>query len=304
MRARLGAAAAAIAAVLAGGSGVGARLAQAQHVAPPPQFAAQGACHGAPVPLNDEYGPAEPVEMSQLAESGKTYHRRHVVTRGRLEILPSSQQYLLLTDAGSSVLLVPFEPSAYIDLAKMVGVAVEVDGISRTLVAKQGMVPCLCGTVPDSLCEDPRLPVLPDHQMDWPSISLTAKSVSERDPHTIRASAVPSLSDAGFAGAAAAGKSIGAVGQFRGANLCRDVAAPPRAAGDWVLLTSEGAVWVTGKRPEGRGFSLDPARRSDTTRWLAVKGKVETVGDAHYLRASSVELVPRPTDIDPAPCAP
>jgi hypothetical protein len=282
----------------------GARAAHAQLVAPSPQITPSTTRYAPPPRFNDEYGPAEPVELTQLAESGMSWHRRHVVTRGKLEILPGSRQYLLLTDGGSQVLVIPFEPSAYDDLAKMIGLAVEVDGISRTMVPKQKSVPCRGTFLPESLCEDPQLPVLPDQQVNWPSVSLSAQAVTERDPHSVRASAPPGLSDAGLAAAAAAGKPISTVGQFRGANLCRDVTAPPRAAGDWVLLTSEGALWVTGKRPEGHGFSLDPARRSDTTRWLAVKGKIETVGDAHYLRASSVELVPRPSDIDPAPCAP
>ena len=105
--------------------------------------------------------------------------------------------------------------------------------------------------------------------------------------------------------AAADGKPLTMAGQFRGANLCADL--PPasrRDAADWILLTPEGAVWVVEHRPEGRGFRLDPESRGDTSRWLQVRGKVEVSGEARYVRASSVELVPRPPDAEPAACRP
>ena len=93
------------------------------------------------------------------------------------------------------------------------------------------------------------------------------------------------------------------VGQFRGANLCRDLPmASRRDPADWVLLTSEGPVWVTGRRPAGRGFELDPAYRGDTSRWLEVSGKVQVVGGVRYLKAGKVAMVARPGDASrPAP---
>jgi hypothetical protein len=98
---------------------------------------------------------------------------------------------------------------------------------------------------------------------------------------------------------------VRALGQFRGANLCKDLGPDTRRdPADWVLLTSEGPVWVTGRRPEGKGFRLDASYRGDTARWLEVTGKVEKAGDVRYVRASRVALAARPADIPAAPCAP
>ena len=96
-----------------------------------------------------------------------------------------------------------------------------------------------------------------------------------------------------------------AVGQFRGANLCRDLAdATRRDPRDWVLLTAEGPVWVTGRRPEGRGFRFDPAYRGDVNRWLEVTGRVTVAGEVMYLSAGKVAMIARPPEAEATPCAP
>ena len=113
----------------------------------------------------------------------------------------------------------------------------------------------------------------------------------------------PSLADTGLEAAAAANKPVRAIGQFRGGNLCRDLPETTRRdSADWVLMTTEGAVWVTGRRPEGKGFRLDPADRADTSRWLEVNGRVEVAGEARYLKASRVALIARPGESEPAAC--
>jgi hypothetical protein len=61
-----------------------------------------------------------------------------------------------------------------------------------------------------------------------------------------------------------------------------------------VLKEGDAAVWVTGKAPKGKGWSLDPAYKGDTVRWLAVEGKVEVVNGVAYLRASKVILARDP----------
>lgn len=71
------------------------------------------------------------------------------------------------------------------------------------------------------------------------------------------------------------GQTVTVVGAFRGRNLFGDVAdAPGTSRYDFVLRGAEGAVWVTGLRPRGRGFELDVERRMDTGRWLQVTGTV------------------------------
>jgi hypothetical protein len=71
------------------------------------------------------------------------------------------------------------------------------------------------------------------------------------------------------------GQKVTVTGNFRGRNLFGDLPGAPAASRyDFVLRGSEGAVWVTGLRPRGRGFDLDVDRRVDTDEWLEVTGMV------------------------------
>jgi hypothetical protein len=71
------------------------------------------------------------------------------------------------------------------------------------------------------------------------------------------------------------GKSVTVVGNFRGRNLFGDLpGAPNQGPHDFVIRATDGAVWVTGQRPRGRGFDLDVDRRIDSNRWLEVTGTV------------------------------
>jgi hypothetical protein len=86
-------------------------------------------------------------------------------------------------------------------------------------------------------------------------------------------------------------------GTFRGANLFEDLAPESRRrASDWVLLDGPFSIWVTGKAPKGKGFSLDPQSRSDAVHRLEVAGTVETEGGYIYLRAKTVQLLGRAKD--------
>lgn len=72
------------------------------------------------------------------------------------------------------------------------------------------------------------------------------------------------------------GQVVTVVGQFRGRNLFGDLpSAPAKSTYDFVLRSGDGAVWVTGLRPRGRGFNLDVDARVDTSQWLEVTGTVK-----------------------------
>jgi len=72
-----------------------------------------------------------------------------------------------------------------------------------------------------------------------------------------------------------AGQKITVTGNFRGRNLFGDLPGTPgKSRFDFVIRGTEGAVWVTGLQPKGRGFDLDIDRRVDTDKWLAVTGVV------------------------------
>ena len=86
-----------------------------------------------------------------------------------------------------------------------------------------------------------------------------------------------------------AGQTVRVVGKFRGHNLARDLPNDgPR--GGWVVKSGRYALWVTGHGPSGRGFHLNPALESDTTRWVEVAGRVEDRSGLAVLRARTVAL--------------
>ncbi len=74
------------------------------------------------------------------------------------------------------------------------------------------------------------------------------------------------------------GQSVTVTGQFGGRNLFGDLpASPAKSKYDFVLKGAEGAVWVTGLRPKGKGFDLNVDARVDTSHWLQVTGPGEVV---------------------------
>ena len=94
------------------------------------------------------------------------------------------------------------------------------------------------------------------------------------------------------------GELVRVVGQFRGANLFGDLpSATRRRSSDFVVKSDVFAVWVTGKKPQGKGWKLDAKLRRDTGKWMAVEGRVRTLDDIVYIQASRLELTkkPRPT---------
>lgn len=72
------------------------------------------------------------------------------------------------------------------------------------------------------------------------------------------------------------GQTVTVTGQFGGRNLFGDVpAAPAKDKYDFILRNPEGAVWVTGLRPKGKGFDLNVDARVDTSHWLQVSGVIK-----------------------------
>jgi len=95
----------------------------------------------------------------------------------------------------------------------------------------------------------------------------------------------------------AEGRVVTVSGVFRGANLFEDL--PPesrRADSDWVLRDGPFSIWVTGRAPRGKGFSLDPRSRADCRFRIEATGKVSTANGYVYLRATGLQLLGRATD--------
>jgi hypothetical protein len=240
-----------------------------------------------------EYGVAQPEELQSLAYNADNYQRRNVVTRGYLTLLPGDAW--VLGDGGAQLLIIPNTGLSLESFRQLLGHRVEVTGVVRILPEHQGT--CLMGQWPQSKCDDPALPPIPDRRPEWPKGSITATRVIDLDVYRRAGPSRPTSSIGGLLAdpAARAGKSVRVVGQFRGANLFNDLPADSRRnADDWVLKDGDQALWITGKPPRGKGFLLDPANRSDTGRWLEVEGKIEAAGDVVYLKASRVALVAHP----------
>jgi hypothetical protein len=88
-----------------------------------------------------------------------------------------------------------------------------------------------------------------------------------------------------------AGQKIAVTGRFRGANLYGDLPqSPGKSRNDFVLLSADAAVWITGARPRGRGFNLDPTRRLDTGKPLEVTGTAHYQAGLVWIEATAIEL--------------
>jgi hypothetical protein len=95
------------------------------------------------------------------------------------------------------------------------------------------------------------------------------------------------------------GQKVTVTGTFRGTNLYGDLPRAP-AAGKWdfVLRSANAALWVTGIRPKGKGFDLDPRAKVDTGRPLEVSGVVKSGDGLVWLEATTV-TAPALTGVQP-----
>ena len=91
------------------------------------------------------------------------------------------------------------------------------------------------------------------------------------------------------------GQTVTLTGQFGGRNLFGDVpASPAKDKYDFVLRNAEGAVWVTGLRPKGKGFDLNVDARVDTNRWLQVSGVIKRDRALVVLEAKTISAAQPP----------
>jgi hypothetical protein len=93
------------------------------------------------------------------------------------------------------------------------------------------------------------------------------------------------------------GKSVTVVGRFRGANLFGDLPVPvSKGRWDFVIESADGAIWVTGMRPRGKNFNLDPTARLDTGHWLQVTGIVRNGEPLPWIEATALAEAAAPTE--------
>jgi hypothetical protein len=100
------------------------------------------------------------------------------------------------------------------------------------------------------------------------------------------------------------GKPVTIRGRFRGQNLYGDLPAWPRKSQwDFVLQSADAAVWITGLRPRGRGFDLNPRQRLGSRTWLQITGTVHVVDTLPTVEATQVALT-EPVEEPPPPVEP
>ncbi len=91
-------------------------------------------------------------------------------------------------------------------------------------------------------------------------------------------------------------------GRFRGRNLYGDLPeAPGVSPDDFVMRSGDASVWIVGKEPQGRGFTLDVMARVDTSRWLQVTGAVSGTNRLIEIAANDIEEIDRPVATAPTP---
>jgi hypothetical protein len=131
----------------------------------------------------------------------------------------------------------------------------------------------------------------------WPArdqifVLLGASLIDEPLPDT------PTLRAIALAPGRYENKGVSISGRFRGRNLFGDLAGPLPTSSKWdfVVQSADAALWVTGLRPRGKGFELDPGARVDTGRWVQVEGTVRREGIRSWIEARGIELTSAPTE--------
>jgi hypothetical protein len=137
-------------------------------------------------------------------------------------------------------------------------------------------------------------PVTPGDVERWPrpgeDLFVRLTSVSGAQPATTPSVRALALEPWRFGG-----RTVTTTGNFRGRNLFGDLpGAPGKGRYDFVLRGAEGAIWVTGREPRGRGFDLDVNRRVDTGRWVEVTGTVTEERGLVLMNATSISIAEEP----------
>jgi len=94
-----------------------------------------------------------------------------------------------------------------------------------------------------------------------------------------------------------ANRAVTVTGRFRGANLYGDLPIPAnKSKWDFVVQSADAAVWVTGLRPRGKDFELDPMARVDTGRWVQVTGTPRHEGALTWIEGTAIARGTAPTE--------
>lgn len=144
-----------------------------------------------------------------------------------------------------------------------------------------------------SLGIDRLLPKGPEGEWPRPGevIALTVTDAMSVTP----SDGPPSLREIALNPTPFVGQRVKVTGQFRGRNLYGDAPqGPGLSQWDFVLRSADAAVWITGMRPRGKGFSLDTGARVDTGTWLETTGIVRVGKGLVWIEGQQIALT-KPT---------
>ena len=128
-------------------------------------------------------------------------------------------------------------------------------------------------------------------QGDWPRPGEVLALVVSDAMSVKPAEGEPSLRQIALEPTSYVGKRVRIAGQFRGRNLYGDLPqGPGLTQWDFVLRAADSAVWVTGLRPRGKGFNLNPGARVDTGNWLETTGVVKEGKGLVWIEAQQLAL--------------
>ena len=240
------------------------------------------------------YGEPVDVRLDDLLQNPEQYQGRAVRTSGRLDLSTSmgaggGGRYAMRDGFGHSVRLAPVSNVAmeFEDRARYwLGHDIEITGVlgsaSRAGDSRDGSA--------EALLIQFWAFVGPEDEGD------PRKPISARDVTLESLVTTPGKRD---------GETVRVVGKFRGRNLYGDLPGSSQQKGaDWVIKDDMFAVWVTGKKPKGSGWELDPTLKRDTGKWIEVVGRPETRRGVTYLRAVKVGLTNPPSPLADAKAPP
>jgi hypothetical protein len=224
------------------------------------------------------YGRPVDVSLSDIVMNPEQYESRAVRTRGRFERSFDQTDSYILSDMNAVARIVPVQGLAghFADEARTwMGQEIEITGVvagrlgSGVATDRASVAISFWKYVgPDE--RDPKAKAQPSAEM---SLETLVGQPGKRDGQLVRVT-----------------------GQFRGRNLYGDLPTrSSRDSDDWVIKDDLYAIWVSGKKPKGAGWSLDAGLKRDTGKWIEVVGRPTTIGGVTYLRALEVKLAGPPT---------
>jgi hypothetical protein len=223
------------------------------------------------------FGTPVDVSIDDLTQMPGMYRGRAVRTKGRVDISMAGgtrRQYLLRSTFGNGALIMPFnvvDQEWEQDAPTFIGQEVEITG-----VVEEAM-------------QDPSLNSNVYIQF-WAYVGPPEKNLKGPVANLVSLESLvgkPGRYD---------GQILRVVGKFRGRNLYGDLPVKSqRTTEDWVIKDDVYAVWVSGRKPKGSGFALDPGLKRDTGKWMEVTGRIESHGGVTYIRAVQVNLAAPPS---------